>query len=153
MLSIRAVVCDLCIVSCFRYEHHFQMRYQLLLVNFAPTLCDDTPMTSTISFRMIQSLVIPFTCLVCVTLNGHTSTAIRGLPELSNSGSRPAKREGDFTNNSAAFRLVRPPGIEPGYAASETTILSVELRALDSGRCFAWALEGGKSFSGRCRCA
>lgn len=48
--------------------------------------------------------------------------------------------------------LVRPPGIEPGYAASETTILSVELRALDSGRCFAWALEGGKSFSGRCRC-
>jgi hypothetical protein len=32
----------------------------------------------------------------------------------------------------AVFRLVRPPGIEPGYAASETTILSVELRALCS---------------------
>ena len=27
------------------------------------------------------------------------------------------------------LRRVRSPGIEPGYAASETTILSVELRA------------------------
>ena len=35
------------------------------------------------------------------------------------------------------LRLVRPPGIEPGYAASETTILSVELRARSRPHGFA----------------
>jgi hypothetical protein len=43
------------------------------------------------------------------------------------------------------IRLVRPPGIEPGYAASETTILSVELRARLRAHPVARRSAGGKS--------